>query len=312
MQICIQDRMWAQDIMDWDQLRYFLELSRSGKLVAAAARLGVNQTTISRRVQLLEKTLNTPLFTRVSGAYALTEAGRRLMPKAEMIETAFLDIEKMSGESMQLSGSVRIGATEGYGTQMLAPLLAQLTQRHPQLRIDLLAVPRIVNLSRREADIVLTLERPSRGPYLMTRLTDYALGLYAARSYLDHHPPIRSKDDLAGHPFISYIDELLFSKELSYLSDLCSPEQIVLRSTSVLAQQQAVLQGAGLAILPVFLARNEPQLVPILPQHRLIRTFWMLMPMEIKDIARMRLTWDFLRESASAMREALMTQNSAP
>lgn len=295
--------------MDWDQLRYFLELSRSGKLVSAAARLGVNQTTISRRVQLLEKTLNMPLFTRLSGSYTLTEAGRRLMPKAELIETAFLDIEKMSGENTQISGLVRIGATEGYGTQMLAPLLAQLTQQHPQLRIDLLAVPRIVNLSRREADIVLTLERPSRGPYLMTRLTDYALGLYASRRYLAAHPPIRTKDDLVGHSFISYIDELLFSKELSYLSDFCRPDQIVLRSTSVLAQQQAVLQGAGLAILPFFLARNDADLIPVLPQNELLRTFWMIMPVEIKDIARMRLTWDFLRESASAMRNILLSRD---
>jgi len=293
--------------MEWDQLRYFLELSRSGKLVAAAARLGVNQTTVSRRVQILEKTLNTPLFTRLAGKYVLTDAGRRLVPKAELIETAFLGIENMSGESMQLSGSVRIGATEAFGTRMLAPLFAQFTQRHPQLRVDILAVPRIVNLSKREADIVITLERPSRGPYIVARLTNYALGLYASRGYLAAHGPIRRKEDLAGHRFVSYIDELLFSKELSYVSDLCSPDQIVLRSTSVLVQHQTARHGAGLAILPLFLAHDDPELVPVLhDQFRLTRTFWMTMPEEIKNIARMRLTWDFLRESAAAMQEALL------
>lgn len=287
--------------MNWDQLRYFLELSRSGRLPAAAARLGVDATTVSRRIQQLETDVGMPLFRRVSGQYALTEAGHRLVPRAEQVETAFLDIERMSGESAQLSGTVRIGATEGHGTMVLAPLLARLASRHPHLRLDLLAVPRLVNLPRREADIVITLERPARGPYLMTRLTDYSLGLYASPAYLARRPPIHGKDDLLAHTFISYVDDLLFSKELQYLSDLCSQDQIVLRSTSVLAQHQAALHGAGLAILPYFLAQGDPGLVPVLPQQlRLVRTFWMLMPLEIKNITRMRLAWDYLREETQA------------
>lgn len=117
----------------------------------------------------------------------------------------------------------------------MTPLLASLARQHSRLRIDLLAVPRIVNLSRREADIVITLERPARGPYCTVRLTDYVLGLYASHDYLDAHRPIRATEDLAQHTFISYIDDLLFNKELQYLSDLCKPEQIALRSMSVLA-----------------------------------------------------------------------------
>ena len=145
--------------MDWDQVRFFLELSRCGALASTAARLGVNQTTVSRRIQTLEQDLATSLFVRDAGAYSLTDSGRSLLGHAEQIESSFLGIERdILGTDGQIVGVVRLGATEGYGTRVLTPLLSQLAQRHPRLRIDLLAVPRIVNLSRREADIVITLE----------------------------------------------------------------------------------------------------------------------------------------------------------
>jgi len=294
--------------MDWDQVRFFLELSRCGALASAAARLGVNQTTVSRRIQTLEKDLATPLFVRDAGVYALTDSGRSLLEHAEQIESSFLGIERdILGTDGQIVGVVRLGATEGYGTRVLTPLLSHLTAKHPRLRIDLLAVPRIVNLSRREADIVITLERPARGPYRSVRLTDYALGLYGSPAYLAKHAPIRTTDDLAKHAFISYIDDLLFSKELQYLSDLCLPEQIVLRSTSVLAQHEAAVAGMGLAILPLFLGRQDTRLQAVLPGTvKLTRTFWMSMPIEIQDISRMRATWDFLREAGAQGQAELM------
>lgn len=294
--------------MDWDQARFFLELSRSQTLASAAGRLGVNQTTVSRRIQNLEKDLSAPLFTREGGIYSLTEHGRRLLAHAEQIESSFLAIERdILGAGAHIAGVVRLGATEGYGTKVLTPLLAQLTAQHPRLRIDLLAVPRIVNLSRREADIVITLERPARGPFLTVRLTDYALALYGSPEYLAAHKPIKSKADLDAHRFISYIDDLLFSKELQYLSDLCSPDQIVLRSTSILAQHRAAVAGVGLAILPLFLAQDDPSLVPILGgQVKLVRTFWMTMPQDLQDIVRMRATWEFLRHACARDQATLM------
>ena len=180
--------------MDWDNLHYFLELSRTGKLTAAARRLGVNYTTVARRVQALEKSLDAPLFMRAAAGYSLTEAGRTLLPQAEAMESAFSAIEQArAGQKDSLSGQVRIGATEGYGSVMLAPQLAEFTQRYPNLGVDLLAVPRMVQLSRREADIVITLERPERGPFISTKLTDYVLKLYASVGYLEQHSPIRHR-----------------------------------------------------------------------------------------------------------------------
>ncbi|CAN5832292.1 hypothetical protein BH11PSE13_BH11PSE13_19540 [soil metagenome] len=223
--------------MDWDNLRYFLELARSGTLQSAARRLEVDHTTVARRIQALEKQVGTPLFSREADGHRLTEAGRRLQPQVEAMEGAFRAVESAAPASQEgLSGVVRIGATEGFGTIVLAPQLALFAGQHPKLLIDLLAMPRLVHLSRREADIVISLERPARGPVLVTKLTDYTLRLYASKKYLAKHAPVKAREDLRGHTFISYVDDLLFSKELQYLDELYKPDAFALRSTSVLAQ----------------------------------------------------------------------------
>ena len=292
--------------MDWDNLRYFLELSRTGKLTTAARRLGVDHTTVSRRLQALEKSMGVQLFSRRASGYGLTEAGRRLLPQAEAMESAFAGIEQDRGQHADvISGQVRIGATEGYGQVVLAEQLSELTQRHPNLSIDLLAVPRTVQLSRREADIVITLERPERGPYIITRLTDYVLRLYASADYLAAHPPIVEREDLRQHRFVGYIDDLLYSRELQYLSEIGKPT-LSLRSTSILAQQKAAASGAGIAILPCFSADQDPQLVRLNVPIAFTRTFWMLMPIELKDIARMKTVWRFLRDMAEQRQPQMM------
>lgn len=286
--------------MDWDNLRYFLELARSGTLLAAARRLDVDHTTVARRIQALEKQTGAALFARESDGHRLTEAGRRLQPQAEAMEAAARAVESSTAAATSAgpTGVVRIGATEGFGTVVLAPRLALLASRHPGLVVDLLALPRLVHLSRREADIVISLVRPARGPVVVSRLCDYVLQLYAARSYLAEHGPIAAREDLRGHAFISYVDDLLFSKELQLLDELHRPERFTLRSTSIMAQYQAVRAGAGLAVLPAFIADADPQLARVLPaQARFTRTFWMSMPAEGKHLARMQAAWSFLRDA---------------
>lgn len=294
--------------MDWDNLRFFLELARSGTLVGAARRLAVDHTTVARRIQALEKEIGTALFSRESDGHRLTEAGRRLQPQVEAMESAFLAVESAAPASNEgLSGLVRIGATEGFGTVVLAPQLALFAQQHPRLVIDLLAMPRLVHLSRREADIVISLERPARGPVVVTKLTDYVLRLYASKAYLAKHGAIRTRDDLRGHTFVSYVDDLLFSKELQYLDELYKPDSFALRSTSILAQHQATAAGAGIAVLPAFIAERDKSLQRVLPHEaNFTRTFWMSVPAETRHLARMKAVWDFLRETVEAQRSLLL------
>ena len=299
--------------MDWDHLRYFLELARSSTLVGAARRMAVDHTTVARRIQALEKQAGAPLFSREGTGYVLKEAGRALLPQVERMEAAWLAIESSTREGTpprdgSLTGLVRIGSTEGFGVGVLAPHLGAFVERHPGLGIDLLPMPRQVHLSRREADIVVALERPARGSVVVSRLTDYTLRLYASAGYLARQAaPIATPDDLRGHPFVSYVDDLVFSKELRYLAELHRPDRFSLRSTSVLAQVQATRAGAGLAVLPAFLADAHPDLVQVLPgQASVQRTFWMSVPGELKHLARMRAVWEFLPEVVRRERSRLL------
>ena len=285
--------------MDWDNLRFFLELARSGTLAGAARRLGVEHTTVSRRIQALEKQMGEALFAREAGGHRLTEAGRHLLPGVESMEAAVLGVERaVPTPGSGPAGLVRVGATEGFGTLILAPHLARLTQKHPQLSIDLLALPRMLHLSRREADIVISLERPTRGSVIVTKLADYTLYMYGQRETLARRPLVAQREDLRHHAFISYVDDLLFTKELQFLDALHQPERFAFRSTSITAQYEAVRAGAGLAVLPAFLADRDPILARVLPQEaRFTRTFWMSMPAENKHMARMQATWAYLREA---------------
>jgi DNA-binding transcriptional LysR family regulator len=221
----------------------------------------VEHTTVARRVQALEK----------RWAKACSPGGRRSPadrsrpavaaghrshdpggpPTGHAAELAVDDAEAPSG-------LVRVGTTEGLGTQLLAPALARLTLQWPQLSVDLLALPRLLHLSRREADIVISLERPKRGTVVVSKLADYRLYLYGEREYLARRPLVAQREDLRHHRFIHYVDDLLFSKELQLLDQLYRPERFAFRSTSITAQYEAVRAGAGLAVLPAFLADRDP------------------------------------------------------
>ena len=294
--------------MDWDNLRYFLELARTGTLAAAARRLGVEHTTVARRIQALEKQTGIALFAREAGGHRLTEAGRHLLPGVEAMEAAVLGVERSAPvQGGGPSGLVRVGTTEGLGTLILAPQLARLTQCHPHLSIDLLALPRLLHLSRREADIVISLERPRRGSVIVTKLADYTLHLYGQREYLARRPLVTCREDLRHHAFISYVDDLLFTKELQFLDQLYPPERFAFRSTSITAQYEAVRAGAGLAVLPAFLADRDPILARVLPtEARFTRTFWMSMPAEAKHLARVQVVWSFLKEVAQQEAQVLL------
>lgn len=296
--------------MDWDHLRYFAELARSGSMAAAARQLQVEHTTVSRRIQALEKQLGAVLFEREAGQWRLTQAGRQLRVVAQTMQAAVDSLAgshpAMQGDSDAPAGLVRIGATEGLGTQLLAPQLAQLCQRYPRLSIDLLALPRLLHLSRREADIVISLERPKRGAVVVSKLADYQLFLYGQRDYLARHAPITEAQDLRAHSFVHYVDDLLFTRELQLLQSVFQPERFALRSTSIIAQLEAVRAGVGLAVLPAFMADSDAALCRVLPEKaRFTRTFWMSMAVESRQIARICATWNFLRETLQGMQPRL-------
>ena len=296
--------------MDWDHLRFFAALAQTGTLAAAARALAVEHTTVARRIQSLEQQLGHSLFVREISGHKLSEAGRALLPVAQAMEQAAQGLERMTLSTVAaqdaVAGWVRVGVTEGLGVQLLAAPLALLAQQHPKLSIDLLALPRLMHLSRREADIVISLERPKRATVVVSKLADYHLYLYGERQYIARKPLVRSSDDLRHHQFIHYVDDLLFSKELQLLAQLHKPSQFVFRSTSIAAQYEAVRAGAGLAVLPAFIADRDPKLQRILPEvAKFERTFWMSMPVEAKDMPRIQLVWKSIKQCMAGHQDRL-------
>lgn len=294
--------------MDWDGIRYFLEVARTQRVSGAAKRLGVRHTTVSRRIHLLEQSLDTVLFNKSKASgYTLTEDGQRFFNHAEQIESALLSAqEEVSGQAAALSGHLRVGATEGFGSYVLAPLMVDFQRRFPDITLDIMPVPRFISLSKREADIAISLEQPQRGPYLRTLLGEYALRLYGTREYLDAHPRIERREHLLEHRYIGYVDELLFSDHLRYLDDLVPAANVGFRSTSVIAQYHAALQGNALAVLPCFMAGQDPRLVPVLPDEiQVTRRFWMYCHEDLRQSRRVMALWDFIKRSAELNRPLL-------
>jgi DNA-binding transcriptional LysR family regulator len=295
--------------LNWDDLRYFLEVARTQRASGAAKRLGVDYTTVARRVRALEDALGTLLFDKSrSGGFLLTAEGQRLLGFVDSMETTVQSAaEQIANTGHALSGHVRVGSTEGFGCFFLAPQLARFQDAHPNISIDLLPVPHFVSLSKREADIAVTLERPEQGQYVYTKLCEYRLQLYATAEYLEAHPPIRATDDLRQHRFASYIDDLAFSYELLYLERAVPGAVSRWRSTSVIAQYFAALQGRALAILPCFMASPEARLVPVLPGEIVVtRAFYLSCREDLRKLRRITTVWDYLRAAAEINRNFLM------
>lgn len=298
--------------LNWDDLRYFLEVARTQTASGAAKRLGVDYTTVARRIRLLENALGTRLFdkSRWEG-FTLTVEGEQLVAYADAMETTVQSAcDKVANTGHALSGHVRVGSTEGFGCFFLAPQLVRFQAIYPHVAIDLLPVPHFVSLSKREADLAITIERPERGPYVCTKLCEYRLKLYATREYLSRHAPIRNADELPAHTFISYVDDLAFSSELLYLERTVPGATAALRSTSVIAQYFAALQGEGLAILPCFIAAQQPLLIPVLPDEvSVARYFWLYCREDLRKLRRITVLWDYLRAVAEQNRALLVGES---
>lgn len=294
--------------INWDNLRIFLTVARFSSALEAAQHLNIDHSTITRRLRKLEDEIGSKLFIRTPQGHTLNSTGHRLYEYAEQIEHTMSSIEsELGGDSQVLTGQVRLGATEGFGSFFIAPHLAHFCEKHQSINVDLLALPRFINLSKREADIAISIERPSTGPYVTCKLTDYRLQLYATKEYLDHHPSIKKIQDINQHRVIGYVDEFSFSPELRYLEQLAPQATVPLHSTSIIAQHRATLEGTALGILPCFLGNTSPELIPILPNEAsIIRSFWLITPNEKREVSRVMVLWDYLRHIAEINHEYLM------
>ncbi|OAI42976.1 LysR family transcriptional regulator [Verrucomicrobia bacterium SCGC AG-212-E04] len=281
---------------DWENLKALLAVVRAGRLTAAAKRLHVDHSTLSRRICALESSLGTKLFDRRTGRYQLTSEGESLVGEAESVENVAIRIQSRLDNSVpELSGCVRIGMPEGFGTYFLAPRLARMTAQHPDLNVEIVASPYLFSLSKREADLAVTMARPIRGHLHARKLTDYELGIYASRSYLKQRGPIKQRAHLPDHDWVGYIQDLMWTPELEYFQQISPLIEPRVRISNVITQMMAVRDAVGLGVLPCFMATREPDLVRLFPSEaRLIRSYWLVTHSDVRDLARVRSAMEFI------------------
>jgi DNA-binding transcriptional LysR family regulator len=298
---------------EWTDLRFFLELARAGTLSGASRRLEVEHTTVARRIDRLEGQLGTTLFDRSREGYELTEMGQALLPHAEAMEGAALAAaEQLGGGEVAAHGIVRLGVPEVFGVKVVAPLLAGMLATHPNLSIDLLALPSFANLANREADLGVMLDPPSTGRYMVTRLASFRFYLYAAPSYLARHAPIRGRADLAGHDFVDYVQDRLASRELSYLNELGFTPRRRMCCSGMTAQLEATASGLGLMMAPPYAVPDDGRLVRVLDGFFAERSYWLAAPTDLYRLQRVRAVWNLLREHADSNPGLFIHEDDAP
>lgn len=286
--------------MDWDDLRIFLAVARADSLSGAGRRLGIDASTVGRRVARLEQGLGAKLFIKTPQGYALAAEGERLLPHAEAVELALTGAAEALTGPGDLSGQLRIGAPDGCANYLLPQVCAQMARDHPGLEIQIVALPRVFNLSRREADMAIAVSQPQAGRLVVQRLTDYHLHLAGHQDYLDAHPPIRARDDLRGHRLIGYITDMIFDRELDYLAE-AGAGGAQLTSNSVSVQMQAIRAGAGLGIVHDFAIPFCPGVRRVLTdQLSLTRSFWLIRHADDRRLQRMNRLADALAQGIRA------------
>lgn len=283
--------------MNWEDGKLFLAVARAGQMLAAARNLGINQATLSRRMTAFEQCLSTKLLVRRTTGCDLTEAGQQLLYNLEKAEGAFIAAQALfEANDDSISGTVRIGAPDGFGSLFLAPHLAELKARHPGLSIQLVPVPRSFSLSQREADIAVMIGRPTQGRLVARKLTDYSLSLYAAQTYLAQHGVPKTADELAKHSLIGYVDDLLYAPTLNMSGEFAPEWRSSIEIATAVGQMEAINGGAGIGIVHDFLSEHYPDMHLILPEQQVIRSYWTVIHENMRDLPRITAVTNFLAE----------------
>jgi len=274
--------------LNWDDLRVFLAVARHETLSAAGKQLRIDPATVGRRVGRIEQVLGMPLFAKSPNGYALTNAGAQILFHAERVEQATAAVTRdLSGTAGQLSGQIRIGAPDGCANFILPQVCARIADDNPDLDIQIVALPRVVNLSKREADMAITVSPPTSGRLKVQKLSDYKLHLAASRDYLARVGPINTITDLARLRCVGYIADMIFDKELDYLTQL-GLDRVALASNSVSVQFNWLRAGAGFGIVHDFALPFAPDVQRILrSQFSLNRSFYLVRHVDDARLDRM-------------------------
>lgn len=274
----------------WDDLRFVLAIARSGNLAAAAQSLGVNHSTMFRRLNAVEDALGSKLFERLATGYRATDSGLRLIEAAERMESEALALDReLTGRDTRLSGQLRVTCSETMGFKILTGEIARFGKRHPGIIVDLSVDNKTIDLSRREADVALRAMRPSEGDLFGRKLADIRWGFFASADYVKTHGAPKRPDDLAKHVVVGWSDSAPQTKAAAWLMKHVPPSAIGFRSSTVLSQYIAAKDGLGVALLPIYLPAGDESLTHAFgPLKDLVTEMWIVTHRSLKDTARVR------------------------
>ncbi|WP_299970241.1 LysR family transcriptional regulator [uncultured Roseobacter sp.] len=305
--------------LDWNAVRDFLAVARSGSLNRAAATLGVNPTTVGRRIEALEATLGTRLFQRAQTGFALTDEGRDLIERAERIEAAAVAFERRADTGDHVQGRVRLATAENLANVVLIPALPDLRARHPDLTVEIATDIRTANLHRREADLALRVVRPTQGNVSIKRVGTMRYGLYGSADYIARRTERARNAVRSDHRSRFEADDLIAWSET--YADLPAAQWIertldgrppALVATSLYAQVVAVRHGIGLAVLPCFMAASEPMLQHIPSQADMMaQELWLAVHTDLTASGRVRAVSDFVERTVKANADLLAGADGA-
>ncbi|MEZ5709143.1 MAG: LysR family transcriptional regulator [Blastomonas sp.] len=280
--------------MNWSHLQSFAAIARTGSLKAAGTQLGSNPTTVGRQLRQLEQQLGETLFEKTRDGQSLTARGQALLAQVERMEQAAAAYMAGRSQGEKPSGTIRVSASEGFGTAFVAPRLSAFAREYPDVGIDLVASSGFLNPSRKEADIAILLTRPRKGPLKVRQLTRYGLGIYAAPAWVARNGLPQSLAELSQHPMTGYIPDFIYAPELRYLQELDLSAEPALRSSSINAQAAMIASAGAIGVLPCFLAGRDSHFVRLLPDIGIERAFWLAVHRDIAALPHIRAYIDWL------------------
>jgi DNA-binding transcriptional LysR family regulator len=280
----------------WSDYRYFLAIGQAGSLSGAARRLGVDQSTVGRRLAALESAVGTRLFDRTPEGYALTPVGESVRADVERLEEGFLAVERrLSGGDTRIAGVVRVATTEAFASLFLIPRIAELRARHPALSLDMSTGIQPVDLARREADIAVRLGAAPKQPNLIARKVGVVhFAAYAARSYVEQRGTPHLRGSLAGHAIVAYGSEMRNVPIARWLEEHASDAEVAFRVNTIAGVYDAVRAGLGIGVLPSQLA--DASLMRIGSPSLGAIPIWSVVHEDLARAARVRAVLQFLSD----------------
>jgi DNA-binding transcriptional LysR family regulator len=300
--------MHSSSKFDWDDLKFLLAVSREGSTLAAGRLLGVDQSTVQRRLAELERRIGQSLVQRQPTGYRLTEFGHEMLPYAEAVESAVTGFERQ----LTILGGVAAGVIRMTCPEPIVNRIAQtglldrFHARHPGLTVQFVMSDKYMDLANGDADVALRSGDTDDGELIGRKIGDSIWAIYASKSYVDQHGRPERIEDLAAHPLVGFDDTMARHRVVSWLAKVSPDKPLAARSNSVLGLIYSVKAGIGIGALPMPLGDAEPDLVRVLgPVTELGRIWRLLTTRELRRTPRVSALFDFIVEEIDTLRPIL-------